>query len=120
MFKTVSPIPNFITDSMVPNSFLWILMFAGDEDYLILGCDGLWDTVTPATAIELLDAYLLGGEDKNESARMLVSQAKSRGSTDNISVVVVFLDEHKTELRSVLKNPDQDKLTEDLKDNLRI
>lgn len=79
-------------------------MFAGDEDYIILGCDGLWDTVDAAVAIELMEDYLRAGKPRSDCAKMLVQEAKSRGSMDNISVIVVFLDDHK---RAPLKMVDE-------------
>ena len=67
----------------------------GNEDYIILACDGLWDTVNPENAVELTDEYLKQGNSRLECAKMLVKEAKSRGSMDNISVIIVFLDAHK-------------------------
>ena len=31
----------------------------GDEDFLILGCDGLWDNLNPDTAVNIVYSYLL-------------------------------------------------------------
>ncbi len=62
---------------------------------MILGCDGLWDMVDASSAVQLVDNFVLQGNDKTETAKMLVQEAKSRGSMDNISVIVVFLDAHK-------------------------
>lgn len=69
--------------------------FPGNEDYIILACDGLWDTVEPDTAVSLTNDYLLHGNDRVNCAKMLVKEAKARGSMDNISVIVVFLDDHR-------------------------
>eukprot|EP00794_Sanderia_malayensis_P014061 gene14062-15527_t len=66
-----------------------------EDDYIILACDGLWDVVEPSTAVQRIDNYLIEGNDKSDAAKMLVDEAKSRGSMDNITVVVVFLDGHK-------------------------
>lgn len=67
----------------------------GDEDFLILACDGLWDVVKPDEAVEFVVQYVAKGGDKSDVAKLLVDSAKSSGSNDNISVVVVFLDAHK-------------------------
>ena len=48
-----------------------------------------------AVAIELIEDYLRAGKPRSDCAKMLVQEAKSRGSMDNISVIVVFLDDHK-------------------------
>ena len=55
----------------------------------------MWDTVSDETAIELIDSHIKDGHERSECARMLAKEAKARGSMDNISVIVVFLDSHK-------------------------
>lgn len=80
----------------------------GDEDYLLLGCDGFFDTVVPSAVPGLvLEALRSPPEDKDPDqdqdqepdpdqaalrvAQFLVSKAKDEGSSDNITVMVVFL-----------------------------
>ncbi len=85
------------------------LCFVGDEDYLILGCDGLWDMVDASSAVQLVDNFVLQGNDKTETAKMLVQEAKSRGSMDNISVIVVILNaQNKVRDAKVAPIPQQD------------
>lgn len=83
-----------------PHAFLFFqwhdcLFLTGDEDFLILACDGLWDVVKAGQAVDLVVQHLAEGGDRSSVAKLLVDSAKSRGSNDNISVVVVFLDSHK-------------------------
>lgn len=77
----------------------------GDEDYVLLACDGFFDAVKPSEVPHLvLDALqqpgdLEGGTLLKQSveavglrvAQQLVSHAKAAGSSDNITVMVVFL-----------------------------
>ncbi|XP_018524777.1 protein phosphatase 1F [Lates calcarifer] len=79
----------------------------GDEDYLLLACDGFFDAVKPSAVPDLvLDALQQpgnseeGGETQLKQskeiigrrvAQHLVSHAKEAGSSDNITVMVVFL-----------------------------
>ncbi|XP_026177802.1 protein phosphatase 1F isoform X2 [Mastacembelus armatus] len=79
----------------------------GDEDYVLLACDGFFDAVKPSLVPDLvLDVLqqpgdLEGGGDaalkKSEQAiglrvaQHLVGHAKASGSSDNITVMVVFL-----------------------------
>lgn len=84
----------------------------GDEDFLILACDGLWDVVKPDEAVELVVQYLADGGDRSTVAKLLVDRAKSGGSNDNISVVVVFLDVHKRCVESVTDTVSSIALTE--------
>ncbi|XP_028853188.1 protein phosphatase 1F isoform X1 [Denticeps clupeoides] len=65
---------------------------SGDEDYVLLACDGFFDVVQPADVPGLvLDALrdVPGGAE--EAAQHLVAQAKAAGSGDNITVLLVFL-----------------------------
>lgn len=70
----------------------------GDEDFLILACDGLWDVVKPGEAVDLVVQFVAEGGDKSSVAKFLVDSAKSGGSNDNISVVVVFFHSHKKDV----------------------
>ena len=67
----------------------------GSEEFIIVGCDGLWDTITPEEATEIVFDHLEekkseGGNIENISAR-LSTLAKEKGSSDNITIIVVFL-----------------------------
>lgn len=75
-------------------------IFTGDEDFLILACDGLWDVIKPVEAVDLVIQLLAEGGERSSVAKLLVDSAKTGGSNDNISVVVVFLDSHKKDVPS--------------------
>lgn len=70
----------------------------GDEEYLILGCDGLWDTIAAPDVISIVQEYLGKGGARSKVAKLLVHSAIEHGSTDNITVVVVFLDCHRNQV----------------------
>jgi len=57
------------------------------DEYIIMGCDGLWDITDNQTAVELIRDC----STASEAAVLLRDFAYSAGSTDNISVVVVKL-----------------------------
>ncbi|KAK9523225.1 hypothetical protein VZT92_019631 [Zoarces viviparus] len=79
----------------------------GDEDYVLLACDGFFDAVKPSEVPQLVldalhqsvepeggrDAPLEQSEDAVglRVAQRLVSHAKAAGSSDNITVMLVFL-----------------------------
>uniref|UniRef100_A0A1B6DD99 PPM-type phosphatase domain-containing protein n=3 Tax=Clastoptera arizonana TaxID=38151 RepID=A0A1B6DD99_9HEMI len=64
----------------------------GTEDFLILACDGLWDFVKEIDATNAVYAQLSENPgDIDAVSQRLVSLSKEHSSTDNISVVVVFL-----------------------------
>jgi serine/threonine protein phosphatase PrpC len=56
-----------------------------ENNYLILACDGLWDVVSPQMAAEVSDT----GNSLEKIAKNLEKLAYVRGSTDNVSVMVV-------------------------------
>ncbi|XP_043860872.1 protein phosphatase 1F isoform X2 [Dromiciops gliroides] len=64
----------------------------GTEDYLLLACDGFFDSIPHEEVAGLVRDLLLqkrGGELR--IAEDLVAAARERGSRDNITVLVVFL-----------------------------
>ena len=62
----------------------------GDEDYMVLACDGLWDTVKPQDLLLIVNKHLKEGHDRSTVSQKLVQVAKDNGSNDNISVIVVY------------------------------
>jgi len=67
------------------------------DEFLIVACDGLWDTVTPEEATEIVYNHL---EEKQmledfellqDIGARLAEVAKEKGSGDNITIIVVFL-----------------------------
>lgn len=80
-----------------------VTQLQGDEDLVLLACDGFFDAVKPSEVPRLVLAALRrtaepdggGGEDtpapSEAVAQQLVAHAKAAGSSDNITVLVVFL-----------------------------
>ena len=58
----------------------------------------MWDVVKPGEAVDLVVQLVAEGGDRSSVAKLLVDSAKSGGSNDNISVVVVFLHSHKKDV----------------------
>ncbi|XP_078451611.1 protein phosphatase 1E-like [Lampetra planeri] len=73
----------------------------GTEDYLLLACDGFFDTVRPDEAVAVAAAHLRKSRDAGTAedegcrpaglAQRLVTAARDAGSGDNITVIVLFL-----------------------------
>lgn len=60
----------------------------GSEDYFIIGCDGLWETIDPSQLCKLVYEQ----KDKTQNiAEYLVKLAKDNGSSDNITAIFVLL-----------------------------
>lgn len=70
------------------------VQLTGDEDYVLLACDGFFDVLRPADVPALvLEALREAGGSGKDVAQRLVAQAKAAGSSDNITVLLVFLRE---------------------------
>ncbi|CAK9164189.1 unnamed protein product [Ilex paraguariensis] len=70
-----------------------ILRIKSDHEFLILASDGLWDKVTNQEAVDITRAMCLG-IDKPEplsACKKLVDLSVSRGSADDISVMLIQL-----------------------------
>ncbi|XP_027889807.1 protein phosphatase 1F [Xiphophorus couchianus] len=83
------------------------IQLSGDEDYVLLACDGFFDAVKPSEVPDLVAEALRGADDSETGgslppehaedrvghrvAERLVGDAKAAGSSDNITVMVVFL-----------------------------
>jgi len=61
-----------------------------EDNYLIMACDGLWDEVSDEEAIIICNQYLNGQDNLiEEAAQRLRDISWYRGSTDNISVMIL-------------------------------
>jgi len=59
--------------------------FGRRNDFVVIACDGLWDTVSPDEALALVRK----SRNVQEGADMLCALAMAKGSTDNITVIVL-------------------------------
>ncbi|CCK72513.1 type 2C protein phosphatase PTC1 KNAG_0K01520 [Huiozyma naganishii CBS 8797] len=77
----------FFDSLVIGNPFTTSVEITNEDAFLILACDGLWDVIDDQEACELIKDYT----DPNEAAKNLVRCALERGTTDNVTVMVVFL-----------------------------
>jgi len=59
-----------------------------DDEFLIIACDGVWDVLDNQTAVNIVKQHQT---DLNKAADVLKNEALRRGSTDNISAMVINL-----------------------------
>ncbi|RLN97479.1 hypothetical protein BBJ28_00003731 [Nothophytophthora sp. Chile5] len=59
------------------------------DEFLVLGCDGLFDVMEPQQVVDFVRAKLARHGDVQHACEELVSHAISLGSTDNVSAIVV-------------------------------
>ncbi|OWZ16551.1 Protein phosphatase 1E [Phytophthora megakarya] len=60
-------------------------------DFLILACDGLWDTIKSKEAVKYVADRLNEGYSARQASQSLANLAIRSGSSDNVSVVIVLL-----------------------------
>lgn len=65
-----------------------MVLSEGDE-FLILGCDGLWDVMSSQCAVTIARKELMLHNDPERCARELVREALKRNTRDNLTVVIV-------------------------------
>eukprot|EP00002_Diphylleia_rotans_P040021 TRINITY_DN93_c0_g1_i5.p1 TRINITY_DN93_c0_g1~~TRINITY_DN93_c0_g1_i5.p1 ORF type:complete len:262 (-),score=57.82 TRINITY_DN93_c0_g1_i5:406-1191(-) len=74
-------------DSVVADPYTYEVLLQGRDDVLIMACDGLWDVMGDQEAVD----FIRGEQNAERAARMLLDHAFKSGSTDNISVMVIYL-----------------------------
>ncbi|XP_010024831.2 probable protein phosphatase 2C 49 [Eucalyptus grandis] len=62
-----------------------------DDEFLIIGCDGIWDVMTSEYAVSLVRQGLKRHSDPHQCARELVMEALRLNTSDNLTVIVICL-----------------------------
>ncbi|GAB4828448.1 hypothetical protein Ancab_035445 [Ancistrocladus abbreviatus] len=60
-----------------------------DDEFLILGCDGLWDVMSSQCAVTIARKELMLHNDPERCSRELVREALKHDTCDNLTVIVV-------------------------------
>jgi integrin-linked kinase-associated serine/threonine phosphatase 2C len=61
------------------------------DDFIVLACDGLYDTLEYKNVSDLLAKQLRSGKTPTQSAEALVRATVDKGTSDNVSTIVVYL-----------------------------
>lgn len=64
----------------------------GDE-FVIVGTDGLWDVMDSDDAVNYVKLSLKAGVSKNKIAAVMVEEAMRLGTWDNVTVVIIWIDQ---------------------------
>lgn len=65
------------------------MILSEEDEFLILGCDGLWDVMSSQCAVTIAREELMSHNDPERCSRELVREALKRNTCDNLTVVVV-------------------------------
>ncbi|GAV59685.1 PP2C domain-containing protein [Cephalotus follicularis] len=60
-----------------------------DDEFLIMGCDGLWDVMSSQCAVTMARKELTIHNDPERCSRELVREALKRNTCDNLTVIVI-------------------------------
>ncbi|KAJ9696761.1 hypothetical protein PVL29_008795 [Vitis rotundifolia] len=60
-----------------------------EDEFLIIGCDGIWDVMSSQQAVSLVRRGLRRHDDPEQSARDLVMEALRLNTFDNLTVIVI-------------------------------
>ena len=81
---------NFRHKVIIPEADVKVFDLTGDEEYIVLACDGLWDVFTPAQVRKFVKKFMSkNGKHTKGMSEALVVEALRLGSTDNVSVVFI-------------------------------
>ncbi|KAE9609985.1 hypothetical protein Lal_00006559 [Lupinus albus] len=62
-----------------------------EDEFLIIGCDGIWDVMSSQYAVSLARRRLRRHDDPQQCARELVKEALRLNTSDNLTVIVICL-----------------------------
>jgi len=72
---------------VVGDPYTRVIDLLPDDTHLILACDGVWDVISDRESCEVIQKY----PTVQEAAKQLLISSLRKGSTDNISVMVIAL-----------------------------
>ncbi|CAN4121314.1 unnamed protein product [Withania somnifera] len=64
-------------------------LLSEDDEFLIMGCDGLWDVMSSQCAVTMARKELILHNDPERCSRELVREALKRNACDNLTVIVI-------------------------------
>jgi len=67
------------------------VVLSEDDEFLIIGCDGIWDKLSSQQAVSLVRRGLRRHDDPEQCARDLVMEALRLNTIDNLTVIIVCL-----------------------------
>ncbi|GMJ01339.1 Type 2C protein phosphatase 49 [Hibiscus trionum] len=65
------------------------LVLTEEDEFLIIGCDGIWDVISSQHAVSLVRRGLQRHDDPEQCARDLVREALCRNTFDNLTVIII-------------------------------
>jgi len=85
-------------DFVSPDPFINKIDYIPEYDFLIISCDGLWDKLSYEQAVDFVGAAKKSGKDALDTAQLLVKDALDKGTLDNVTAIVIYLNSPSKEL----------------------
>lgn len=78
---------------VIPAPYIYELKLTEEDEFFVVACDGLWDVMTYNDVVEYIAArrQIDNISAKDVAAELVHEAIVKRGSSDNVSVVVVYL-----------------------------
>jgi len=73
-----------------PEPFVTHVSLTPSDEFVILACDGVWDVITDEEAVSIIKHTEAETGSAQEAAQKLMNESYGRGSTDNITVLVIY------------------------------
>jgi len=67
-----------------------IRAIAADDEFVVLGSDGLWDALSNQSVVNFVRTELGAHHDLHKAAVSTTAEALRRGSVDNVSCIIVL------------------------------
>jgi serine/threonine protein phosphatase PrpC len=71
-----------------------------DDEFIILATDGLWDVLESNEAVALIQKLVEQGLPRDQVATWMVEESIRRGTYDNVTVLIIWLDRSAAALKS--------------------
>lgn len=65
------------------------MVLSEEDEFLIIGCDGLWDVMSSQYAVTIVRKELMLHNDPEKCSKFLVKEALKRNSCDNLTALVI-------------------------------
>jgi len=73
-----------------------VLDITPTDEFILLACDGLWDSIKYKDAVECIASYRWNGKTPVQSSEQIVKEALDEKTMDNVTVITVYLKAPKT------------------------
>ncbi|BBN13433.1 protein MpPP2C_G [Marchantia polymorpha subsp. ruderalis] len=88
-FRNEIPGRSFFDGPLSGEPELQQAVLTDEDEFMIIGCDGLWDVFTSQNAIDFARKRLQAHNDPERCSKELVKEALVRNTSDNLTVVTV-------------------------------